>query len=130
MAKVALPPERVETKDGNEQPLVAYATPLLYCMAAWKSMQNRGYLLVGVAVRRDYPVMTQSYTIPPADYEMWKRGEPMNETTLFDYPYRLFLMERLEFVLLCQDELEAKVLRIVEYEMLKAKEVWQALAEA
>jgi len=46
----------------------------------------------------------------------------MNETALFDYPYALFLMERLEFVLLCQDELEAKILRVVEYEMTKAQD--------
>src|SRR5947209_10535766 len=72
----------------------------------------------------------QSDTTPTAECEMWKRGKPMHETMLFDYPYGLFLMERLELVLLCQDELEAKILRIVEYEMVRAREVWQALVAA
>lgn len=49
----------------------------------------------------------------------------MSEATLFRYPYNLFLMERLEFLLLTEDELEARVLRIIEYEMLKLKEKWQ-----
>lgn len=54
----------------------------------------------------------------------------MNEAVLFDYPYSLFLMERLEFVLLCQDELEAKILRVVEYEMLKAMDARSTAATA
>lgn len=47
-------------------------------------------------------------------------------TTLFRYPYNLFLMERLEFLLLTQDELEARILRVLEYEILKHKEKWQS----
>jgi hypothetical protein len=49
----------------------------------------------------------------------------MSEAILFEYPYNLFLMQRLEFVILTQDELEAKIMRIVEYEMVKQKEAWQ-----
>ena len=49
----------------------------------------------------------------------------MSEATIFRYPFGLFLMERVEFVILCQDELEAKIMRIVEYEMIRIKETWQ-----
>jgi hypothetical protein len=50
----------------------------------------------------------------------------MSDAIIFNYPYNLFLMERLEFVLLAQDDLEAKIMRLVEYEMIKKKEKWQA----
>jgi len=49
----------------------------------------------------------------------------MSEATVFEFPFNLFLMERLEFVLICQDELEAKIMRIIEYDMVKQKENWQ-----
>ncbi|GCF10886.1 hypothetical protein [Dictyobacter arantiisoli] len=50
----------------------------------------------------------------------------MSDAIIFNYPYNLFLMERLEFVLITQDDLEAKIMRLVEYEMIKKKEKWQA----
>src|SRR5258707_2262630 len=49
----------------------------------------------------------------------------MSEATIFEYPYNLFLKQRLEFVVICQDHLEASIMRIVEYEMIKRKEAWQ-----
>src|SRR5260221_352401 len=49
----------------------------------------------------------------------------MSEATIFECPYNLFLKQRLEFVVICQDHLEASIMRIVEYEMIKRKETWQ-----
>ena len=49
----------------------------------------------------------------------------MSEATIFECPYNLFLKQRLEFVVICQDHLEASIMRIVEYEMIKRKEAWQ-----
>ena len=49
----------------------------------------------------------------------------MSETSIFNFPYGTFLMERLEFVLITGDELEAKILRVIEYEMIRAKQRWQ-----
>src|SRR5258708_18168230 len=49
----------------------------------------------------------------------------MSEASIFEYPYNVFLKERLEFVVICQDHLEASIMRIVEYEMIKRKEAWQ-----
>jgi len=53
----------------------------------------------------------------------------MSEAVIFEFPYNLFLKERLEFVVICQDELEAKIMRVIEYEMIKLKEAWQAKCE-
>jgi hypothetical protein len=49
----------------------------------------------------------------------------MSEATIFEFPYNLFVKQRLEFVVICQDHLAAAIMRIVEYEMIKSKETWQ-----
>jgi hypothetical protein len=49
----------------------------------------------------------------------------MSEATIFEFPYNLFLKQRMEFVVISHDHLAAGIMRIVEYEMTKLKEAWQ-----
>jgi hypothetical protein len=53
----------------------------------------------------------------------------MSEAIIFEFPYNLFIKQRLEFVVICQDHLAASIMRIVEREMIRLKEAWQARAE-
>lgn len=53
----------------------------------------------------------------------------MSEATIFECPYNLFLKQRLEFVVICDDHLAANVMRIFEREMIKLKETWQVRVE-
>jgi hypothetical protein len=49
----------------------------------------------------------------------------MSEATIFEFPYNLFIKQRLEFVVICHDQIAAAIMRIVECEMIKQKEAWQ-----
>src|SRR5215469_6481171 len=53
----------------------------------------------------------------------------MSEATIFELPYNLFFMQRLEFVAICGDHLAASIMRVVEREMIKLKEAWQTRVE-
>lgn len=44
---------------------------------------------------------------------------------IMNYPYGKFLMDRLDLILLRDDELQARIMRIVEHEMVKLKEKWE-----
>jgi hypothetical protein len=48
-----------------------------------------------------------------------------NTDAIMNYPYGQFLMIRLDFVLLRDDELQARILRIIESKMLEQKKQWQ-----
>lgn len=51
------------------------------------------------------------------------------QTTLFKLPYNRFLMQRMEFVVICGDHLAANILRVIEAEMIKRKDAWEKRAE-
>jgi len=51
------------------------------------------------------------------------------QATIFELPYNLFLMQRMEFVVACGDHLAANVMRVIEAEMIKRKEAWQVRVE-
>jgi gamma-glutamylcyclotransferase (GGCT)/AIG2-like uncharacterized protein YtfP len=44
---------------------------------------------------------------------------------IMNYPYGTFLMDRLDLILLRDDELQARIMRIIEHEMVKLKAKWQ-----
>src|SRR5690348_10732407 len=51
--------------------------------------------------------------------------EGSNMDAIMNYPYGTFLMERLDLVLLRDDALQARIMRVIEHEMVKLKEKWQ-----
>lgn len=48
----------------------------------------------------------------------------MSEVEIFEFPYGAFLKQRLEFVLLRDDDLQAKIMRVIEYRMIRIKSDW------
>ncbi|GCE49876.1 hypothetical protein EI42_05895 [Thermosporothrix hazakensis] len=54
----------------------------------------------------------------------------MQRERLFRFPYGMFLMVRLEYVLLTRDELEAQILRVLEGELEMQRQRWQQEAAA
>nr|BBH87187.1 hypothetical protein KTC_19380 [Thermosporothrix sp. COM3] len=54
----------------------------------------------------------------------------MERTSLFRFPYGVFLMVRLEYVLLTRDELEAQILRVLEGELEYQRQRWRQEAAA
>jgi len=49
----------------------------------------------------------------------------MGNDAIMNYPYGTFIMDRLDLILLRDDELQARIMRIVEHEMVKLKEKWE-----
>ncbi|GCE50574.1 hypothetical protein EI42_04396 [Thermosporothrix hazakensis] len=54
----------------------------------------------------------------------------MERTSLFRFPYGVFLMVRLEYVLLTRNELEAQILRVLEGELEYQRQRWRQEAAA
>lgn len=55
----------------------------------------------------------------------------MSDSEIFSFPYGAFIKLRLEFVLLCDDDLQARIMRIIEAWMIDQKKVWEnKVAEA
>lgn len=55
----------------------------------------------------------------------------MSELEIFSFPYGAYIKLRLEFVLLRDDDLQARIMRIIEGWMIDQKKVWEnAVAEA